>query len=99
VKPAKTINVTISYKLLSSGGEYTALPIRFVGTAKQYSIKAILQLTKMANTMVDALIAKVALLERAGLPTPRTFAKASRAEAEAFAAALIGQGANGVPIK
>jgi RimK family alpha-L-glutamate ligase len=32
------------------------------------------------------------LLERAGLSTPRTFAKASRAEAEAFTAALIGQG-------
>src|SRR6185295_11783105 len=32
------------------------------------------------------------LLERAGLPAPRTFAKASRAEAEAFATVLIGQG-------
>ena len=31
-------------------------------------------------------------LERAGLPTPRTFAKANRAEAEAFAAALIAGG-------
>jgi tetrahydromethanopterin:alpha-L-glutamate ligase len=31
-------------------------------------------------------------LEREGLPTPRTFARASRAEAEAFAATLIGEG-------
>src|SRR5262245_50520708 len=31
------------------------------------------------------------LLERAGLPTPRTFAKASRTEAEAFVLALVGQ--------
>jgi tetrahydromethanopterin:alpha-L-glutamate ligase len=31
-------------------------------------------------------------LEHAGLPTPRTFARAGRAEAEAFAAILIGEG-------
>jgi tetrahydromethanopterin:alpha-L-glutamate ligase len=31
-------------------------------------------------------------LERAGLPTPRTFARAGRAETEAFAAILIGEG-------
>jgi RimK family alpha-L-glutamate ligase len=32
------------------------------------------------------------LLERAGVPTPRTFAKSSRSEAETFTAALISQG-------
>jgi tetrahydromethanopterin:alpha-L-glutamate ligase len=32
------------------------------------------------------------LLERAGLPTPRTFAKAGREEAETFAATLVGEG-------
>src|SRR5262249_4931055 len=31
-------------------------------------------------------------LQRAGLPTPRTVAKASRAEAEAFVAALVAEG-------
>src|SRR6478752_4179690 len=41
--------------LLSSAGEYTALPILFAGTMKQYSTKAMPQLTTITKNIGDVL--------------------------------------------
>ena len=55
VKPANTISVITSWIVLSSAGEYTALPILLAGTAKQYSTKAMPQLTNTTITSDTAL--------------------------------------------
>src|SRR3954464_10419908 len=48
-KPANTISVITSCKVLSCAAVYTALPQRLAGTANQYSKKAMPQLAMTAN--------------------------------------------------